>query len=315
MKTQKKLFKVLIFLVAFTSASWLLSFLFAAWANKGPYPMTLFNQLEQRLNANLKETHTVKSLSAQDVRTLEIDANAVDLELATGESEQIEIALNGFTSGDQPLTVENRSGTLFVGVADGKSQVQWKFLSGPNISISRSLTLKVSVPPGFAKGLKAKTSSGDILLAEMQLIDVELNATSGDVEIQKAEIQSLNASTGSGDLNVSGKVTVFVGKSGSGDVSTNTLSGDTFDISTSSGGIFMADTSALVVQLQSGSGDVTVNLGKIEKWTANARTTSGDIRSDLPTDEKNERPEQLKIGKGPNQLNIKTGSGDVFLRL
>jgi lia operon protein LiaG len=313
-KTRNTFFKSFIFLTLFTGICWILSYGFASLAGEKPYPQSLFSQLEKRLNSDLKETHESKSWPDQDIKKIDISVDSADIELVPHSSNEFKANLDGFIQADQPLSVTAQGNVLTIKV-EGKRQTRWKFLSGPNIEATNSLRLKVFVPKNFNNDLKIDTGSGDIKLADLTLADLNMNAGSGDINIDKVTAVNLDAETGSGDLELSGHIKATMAKTGSGDISVKALEGERLTLSTGSGEILLDTISSSSVRAETGSGDVTAKVGQIEKWTASAKTGSGDIESDFPGGQRSSHPDELKVGTGQNQLDIETGSGDIFLKL
>ena len=156
-----------------------------------------------------------------------------------------------------------------------------------NVSISYEV-----VVPANAK-IQARSGSGDIGIA----------MTASGVE----------ARTGSGDINVLGASGGFMAQTGSGDVHAGRIAG-AMKASTGSGDIDAAQTAPGPVQMETGSGDITLKLPEDAGFTLTVRTGSGSITTTHPvvsaSSRQHNRLDGSVRGGGP-PVDIRTGSGDV----
>ena len=155
-----------------------------------------------------------------------------------------------------------------------------------NVSISYEV-----VVPANAK-IQARSGSGDIGIA--------LNAA------------GVEARTGSGDINVLGASGGFMAQTGSGDVHAGRIAG-AMKASTGSGDIDAAQTTPGPVQMETGSGDVTLKLAEDAGFTVSVRTGSGSITTTHPLSASSRQRNRLdgSIRGGGAPVDIRTGSGDV----
>jgi DUF4097 and DUF4098 domain-containing protein YvlB len=156
-----------------------------------------------------------------------------------------------------------------------------------NVNISYEVTV-----PATTK-IQARTGSGNVGIA--------MNATGVD------------ARTGSGNINVLGSTDGFVAQTGSGDVHAGRITG-AIRASTGSGDIEAMQVGPGSVQMQAGSGDITLKLANEAAFNLTVRTGSGSINTSHPVtfsgSRQRNRLEGTVRGGGP-AVNIRTGSGDV----
>jgi DUF4097 and DUF4098 domain-containing protein YvlB len=140
----------------------------------------------------------------------------------------------------------------------------------------------------------------DYVLHVPEGTDVTLNNGSGDVALS-GNLGTTQASTGSGDLDVSGSGTQQVRlETGSGDIGASRLAAKNVVGHTGSGSMdleFVDPPSDLA--LQAGSGDVSVRVPR-GAYAVDVETGSGDTENSVGSDPSSQ-----------NHIVVKTGSGDV----
>jgi lia operon protein LiaG len=210
--------------------------------------------------------------------------------------------------------------------------------------------LEVEVPNGqeiaiflVAGEITARNVNGKILLdthradvsATAMKGDLDIDTGSGDVEVDGME-GPLMVDVGSGDVtlrNVKGSDLDI--DTGSGEVSGTAIASDVLKIDTGSGGIDLAGLTAQQVavdvgsgdveltwttdpgdvEIDSGSGSVTLNLPAASGATLEIETSSGDIESQFEIRTNRIERDSLRgtFGDGKGRIAIDTGSGDVEL--
>jgi len=155
-----------------------------------------------------------------------------------------------------------------------------------NVSISYEV-----VVPANAK-IEARSGSGNIGIA--------MNAS------------GVEARTGSGDINVFGASGGFTAQTGSGNVHAGRIAG-AMKASTGSGNIDAMQTAPGPVQMQTGSGDITLKLPEDAGFTVSVRTGSGSITTTHPLSSSSRQRNRLdgSVRGGGALVEIRTGSGDV----
>lgn len=142
---------------------------------------------------------------------------------------------------------------------------------------SRSTVMDVYLPASYAGNLDLDASSGNIEIEGYSLRELKCNASSGNVNMHNIDADRIDARTSSGDIKAEG------------------LSGGAFSAKTTSGSITGGDIIVGKIDLDTSSGDMRLNgvagdivanasSGRIEieeiagAGTVNAETTSGDIQ-------------------------------------
>jgi DUF4097 and DUF4098 domain-containing protein YvlB len=156
-----------------------------------------------------------------------------------------------------------------------------------------SISYEVVVPAGTK--VQARSGSGDIGIA--------MNAAAVD------------ARTGSGDINVLGASAGFVAQTGSGSVHAGRIAG-AMKAQTGSGSIQAEQTAPGPIDMQTGSGDVTLKLPSEAAFTLSVRTGSGSITTTQPIASSGSRTRNRLDGTvrgGGPTVDVRTGSGDVTI--
>ena len=185
----------------------------------------------------------------------------------------------------------------------------------------------IRVPRGYAADYALSTTSGDVLLAGVDIDDAKVNSTSGDVRVEPdpgIRAKELSVTTVSGDVTVSACA---------GDVAVNTVSGDQFvscdasrvdangvsgdihiegacdewEVSTVSGDAELICTVAPTrkIQLNTVSGDVHVTLpGDIRGFVAELSGMSGSIQNEFGPN---------RYGTCALPIHMDTMSGDLII--
>jgi DUF4097 and DUF4098 domain-containing protein YvlB len=169
--------------------------------------------------------------------------------------------------------------------------------------------------------VEVETGSGDVEFGEAAE-DVKVNAASGDVQFG-AVGRDVRINTASGDVQLgsiggdakinSASGDVILREVG-GDLSVNSASGDVLvrearssvSINTASGDQELGSVAAGRVDLKSASGDLKVGIAEGSMLHVDARSRSGEVRSELPV---SDAPPE---GEGPAvELRANTMSGDI----
>jgi lia operon protein LiaG len=146
--------------------------------------------------------------------------------------------------------------------------------------------------------LSVDTGSGIVSVSGVRGEQVSIDTGSGDVTASDVRSKELSIDTGSGDIEVTGLVAPQVGlETGSGSVAAD-VQGEVRN-----------------VNVQTGSGDVTLKLPPALGADVDIETSSGDIETDFSVSVTRHARDHLtgRIGDGQGKIAIETGSGGIKL--
>lgn len=177
--------------------------------------------------------------------------------------------------------------------------------------------------------LKLTTTSGDMEVTKVSAPAINLQSTSGDLRAERVQTDNLQVQTASGDLDLDEAVSdqIYL-QTASGDIEGREIRGGSLRVGTGSGDAELdADVEICTVktgsgsislegcrklqkvQLYSASGDVCLDLEKVEGATIVTRTGSGDMV--IRGYEASGRSYNCSYGSGACQVEITTASGDI----
>ena len=156
-----------------------------------------------------------------------------------------------------------------------------------------------AVQVGNARGdLSVDTGSGGVAVSDVRGKSITVNTGSGDVTASDIRSNELSIETGSGDIQVTGLVAPQLAlETGSGSVAAD-VQGEVWN-----------------VNVQTGSGDVTLKLPPTLGAEVDIETSSGDIETDFSVSVTRHARDHLTgtIGDGRGKIAIETGSGGIKL--
>jgi hypothetical protein len=173
-----------------------------------------------------------------------------------------------------------------------------------------SIDYVISVPRGTS--VQANSGSGDLNISNL---GAPLKAGTGSGDIEANDLTGdVQLNTGSGDIRamVNGAHYVKAG-TGSGTIRLQGITGGLF-AETGSGDIEVGGQPGDGWKLETGSGSVTLNTGNNAHFSLDASTGSGDVHSDPPLTTHGSTDRHHIVGDingGGPTVRVETGSGDV----
>jgi hypothetical protein len=169
---------------------------------------------------------------------------------------------------------------------------------------------------GTRGSLDLDTGSGDIRVDNAQG-DINLDTGSGNVTINGAKGPRLNIDTGSGDVIASGIEAAHTeNDTGSGGIRLDGVTTSRLSLDTGSGDVRATlTTTPDDIEIDTGSGSVTLRLPADASAMVELDTGSGDFTVDFPLTVTHKEESNLrgKLGSGRGRITIETGSGDISL--
>jgi lia operon protein LiaG len=166
--------------------------------------------------------------------------------------------------------------------------------------------------------LRLDTGSGGAEARDIKGEELRVDVGSGSVSVFGAEVQRVTLESGSGSVEVD-RVTAseMIVDVGSGGMRVSRATADRMRLETGSGSVNVELTnSPRSLDVESGSGGVTLMLPSSLDAELDISTGSGGIDSDFPVQVSRMERRRLRgvIGKGTGRIRVETGSGSVRLR-
>jgi len=234
----------------------------------------------QSINIFTKGKHGEQASQAYDVSELDrviVESGSTNVKVVPANGDQVKLKL--YDSSDKTydlaeyVTSEMGSKTLELDVSSPK-----KWFSLFNF---RSVTFEIEVPKELLQDLTIESKSGNITAEDIVTTDsITLEATSGNIKLEKANTRS------------------FTGETNSGNVTVEKLTTQEAELEATSGNVKLTDFTAQELQIESNSGNITVDG---DTASIDAKTTSGNIKLELEQLTKNSK---LKSNSGNVKLSL-----------
>jgi len=179
----------------------------------------------------------------------------------------------------------------------------------------RNISIDYEVTLPRASSIEASTGSGDV---DLQDVGAKFKGSSGSGNVRAKNVHgAANLETGSGDIELDQSAPGDVrAQTGSGNIRLSNVSGG-LKAGTGSGDIELSGTPATDWKIDTGSGSVRLTLGSAAHFNLSASTGSGSIRTQQPIamqGEINHHHVNGTVNGGGPTLRINTGSGDVEIK-
>ena len=276
------------------------------------------------------EVNETKNFEYAGLNKIVVDVSSTDINVITEERTDILVKLTGKKSEnvEHELNTEKSSENLYIEVVIQST--------GFN-SVVSDFKLDIFVPKSYSNDFKAESTSGDISIKDFAVKNLNLSLSSGDIELKNIESSSLNIELTSGDTDINKLTTKkFDYEASSGDLTAEELTTTEFNYDVTSGDIdidrFIGNidgegSSASInidyqdfhnnIEIQSTSGDVTIDLPENAEFALNAEVSSGDITCNFPITVKGKHEEDSLKGtviSDKNKITIQASSGDIKIK-
>lgn len=171
---------------------------------------------------------------------------------------------------------------------------------------------------GHTGTLRLDTGSGGAEVRDVKGDELSVDVGSGRVSVFGADVRRMLVESGSGGVTVdrvnAAELSVEVG---SGGVRIDRATSDRVRVETGSGGVSLELlNSPTTLDVESGSGTVTLVLPANLDAEVDVQTGSGSIDSDFPVSVNRMSRNRLRgvVGRGTGRIRVETGSGSVRLR-
>lgn len=187
-------------------------------------------------------------------------------------------------------------------------------------NVNGELSINVASAPVTSSGtrgdLEISVGSGSVQVTQSRG-ELSVDTGSGSVALSDVRGQSLSIDTGSGDITATDvRTNELKVNTGSGDIQLTSLAAPQVELETGSGSV-SADLSGEVwnVNVETGSGDITLKMPPTLGAEVDIATSSGDIETDFEVAVTRHSRDHMtgRIGDGRGKIDIETGSGAIKL--
>lgn len=173
-------------------------------------------------------------------------------------------------------------------------------------------TIVVYIPRSYKNSVNVSSTSGDILVRDVEVKAITSKNTSGEVELHNSTVDNLNVKTISGDINLENtKSLISSFSTTSGDIDINGEIGDG-KIGTTSGEIdFVPTVLSNNVSIDSTSGEVSVYASRVGNAGISFSSVSGNFYVMGEKMGSNGGKGSYTFGNGTPNISVKTTSGKL----
>lgn len=270
-----------------------------------------------------------QSIDTEGLQEVSVIYRSADLVLTVSDTNALTIEeyMTGDPGEENFADIQRDDAAGSLSVTEGKSYTAVSFLSFG----SGQQYVEIGVPEDYRGTLRLKTGSGNIMLTELNMEQLDISADSGDITLLDTGAKRLECTAGSGNVNINGSEGNLTLTTGSGDVYVSGIEGNlqmetgsgdqevqgcsgSVRTKTGSGDVYMDDIGGSV-NAETGSGDVRLTGMDEQSFTLKVDTTAGDIDCDIDGElwynEEGNSAEGTFGGSSDRQVQIRTGSGDV----
>lgn len=287
---------------------------------------------------NTVSLYEEKVLKNDKIKQIDITHTSTDVKIIPTKGQNLTVELNGKVSKrvQDQYKLEVKEDGEKVKIAVIRDDNQWFSVFDLN---NGNVDLNLKLPEKIYEWIQIDLLSGDMDLNEIQAKKVSLNTSSGDINVEKSEIEktlSINSLSGdlmlqnlkaemlhvdleSGDSSIKHAETKSVMlASKSGNVQMNDVKGDLEVVVSSANTKIVNKEMNSDIKIESSSGDVDIHFQKQpQSLNLNYEGVSGDGTVQLEGmlyEEKSDHRIKGRIGKGEKILEVMTASGNFNLR-
>lgn len=245
-----------------------------------------------------------------DTTMISVESSSADIEIIPEDREDISVVLHTYERGPK-LTVSDGK-TVHI---EAKSE-RWKFFQ---VSFNNSPRLTIYVPEDYDQSMEIENSSGDLELNELTLDDLDIDLSSGDIRSKKLNINNGSIYSSSGDIIMkdinSAKLDIH---SSSGDLKLEDFIGE-LEGDTSSGDVHITYKEVNSdIKYTTQSGDITVDFnGEPIDANFDLDCSSGNVSMNFDLDHVEKEKDNYVnglMGEGTYQVKLHASSGDITIK-
>lgn len=255
----------------------------------------------------LTEEETIK---LGDATMISVEASSADIEIISEDREDISVVLHTYTRGPK------------LKVSDGKTihiEAKRDRMIGMSFSLNYSPRLTIYVPEGYRESIEIQSSSGDLNIEEFTLDSLDIDLSSGDVRGKKLVFETGAIKSSSGDINMRDIETNQLKiRSSSGDLRLEDFKGELEGNSSSGDVVIIYKEFKSDLDYKTQSGDLTVDFnGEAIDADFDLDCNSGDVSMNFDLDDvEKEKDNEVRgtKGEGTYQVKLRASSGEITVK-
>ena len=157
-----------------------------------------------------------QSIDTEGLQEVSVIYRSADLVLTVSDTNALTIEeyMTGDPGEENFADIQRDDAAGSLSVTEGKSYTAVSFLSFG----SGQQYVEIGVPEDYRGTLRLKTGSGNIMLTELNMEQLDISADSGDITLLDTGAKRLECTAGSGNVNINGSEGNLTLTTGSGDV-------------------------------------------------------------------------------------------------
>lgn len=145
-----------------------------------------------------KNVFQEQSVDADKIERININTSSADVQMVSGDAEQIVIKLEGKANQSY-----RKKTALRVKEAGDTLNVEVDLPNGISFGLApNDVNLKVELPEKIYKELKLESSSGDLSLDSVNAVYMQLRSSSGDIQVSRFSADLIEFRASSGDIGI-----------------------------------------------------------------------------------------------------------------
>jgi DUF4097 and DUF4098 domain-containing protein YvlB len=252
----------------------------------------------------MRDINEEKSISINEINAIRVDMTSIRVHfIRTKTGNEVKANFHGKAMQEIELITNTDKDTLFITVQRRHE----------NLPIYEDVALDVSIPEIYTKNLSIKMLSGDVKIDPLNLESLIFHTSSGKLEAEQIKAGEIAVTSASGSIKMddcNAKKTKII--TSSGNITLKNSVGD-LDLKSSSGKV-QADYMNFENQnmkIETASGSVKLELPDTAEFLVEAKTSSGDFKSDFPIQITNKKDVNGQIGTKNNTIMLQTLSGSM----
>ncbi|KUO52031.1 MAG: hypothetical protein APF76_02505 [Desulfitibacter sp. BRH_c19] len=283
------------------------------------FSITLIILADSQDDLNQKEKHWLS-----DIENISIKTSLTEVEIIPTNSDYLEAVYYenpGKTNQKaRKLTIKEKSNTLLISLEGNIINSLFNFIQRWSNFTGRSEShLTIYVPEDYYHALSVNSSSGSIIVRDLELNRITLSSSSGNINVDQTGASLSAISSSSGAITVSrltsDETTV---RSSSGKIIIKEFVGNQ-NLHSSSGSSQIEFDMIGNFHARASSGNINVFLPEDSEFKIHSRVSSGQYSNEFPVrithSSRNNKEIAGTVGKNPTELiDLRTSSGSISVR-